>query len=86
MDLVALRGRIDDIDDSLVKLICERMRVSGDIARYKSQNGLAVRCPDREREKMDDVLGKTDEGLRRYVGELFTLIIELSCAYQETIL
>ena len=83
MELEELRKKIDSIDDSLVELFCERMRVSADIGRLKALSGLEVRDLERERAKLADVAGKADESLREYIGALYSRILDLSCAYQE---
>lgn len=85
MDISELRGKIDGIDDGLVGLFSERMSVSADIAKVKSQKGLPVHDSERERQKLDDVLSKTDPELREYVSALYTKIFELSRSYQERV-
>ena len=86
MEISELRERIDGIDDKIVKLFCERMRVSADIAQYKSEMRLPVRDPEREACKLADVLGKTDVDLCGYTSKLYSLILELSCAHQERVM
>jgi len=82
MDINGLREKIDAIDDEVVRLFCERMRVSADIARYKEQNGLDVYDPEREQSKLENVLGKTDEEFRVYMRGLYEKIFDLSREYQ----
>lgn len=48
--LAELRGRIDRLDDELVRLISERGRVAAEIGRLKLAGGLPVYAPDRESE------------------------------------
>lgn len=86
MGIDELRAGIDGIDDELVRLFCGRMRVSGDIALYKARNGLPVFDGERERVKLADVLAKTEPCMRGYMGELYSLIFELSRSYQEEII
>ena len=43
MDLSNLRNEIDKIDDELVKLFCQRMELSAQIADYKKQNRLHIK-------------------------------------------
>ena len=52
MDLNELRGQIDSIDEQLVKLFSERMKISGRIAEYKTENGLPIYDEKREIEKL----------------------------------
>ena len=43
MELQELRERIDDIDEELLSVFAERMKVSAEIARVKREQGLPVR-------------------------------------------
>ena len=85
MDINDLRVQIDEIDDSITRLFCERMRVSADIARYKKENDLPVLDKDRERQKLAAVLSKTEPEMRGYMSKLYMLLFELSRAYQDEI-
>ena len=42
MDLNELRQEIDQIDDQLVKLFCQRMDVAARVADYKRENNLPI--------------------------------------------
>ncbi|MBR6522381.1 MAG: chorismate mutase, partial [Oscillospiraceae bacterium] len=52
MDLKDLRVKIDAIDDELVRLFQERMKIAADVAAYKKENGMAVLDKARERQKL----------------------------------
>ena len=86
MDLNAYRKRIDEIDDELVRLFAERMEVAAGIAAYKKKNDLPVLDVRREREKLRQIAEKTPEELRDDTARLYTLIFELSRAYQTRLL
>ena len=43
MDLNELRGRIDSIDEQIIRLYEERMDVCRQVAEYKIENGKKVR-------------------------------------------
>ena len=86
MDLNAYRKRIDEIDDELVRLFAERMEVSAGIAAYKRENSLPVLDLRREKEKLRQIAEKTPESLRDYAVSLYSLIFELSRAYQTRLL
>ena len=49
MNLNDLRGKIDKIDDELIRLFEQRMDVSAEIAGFKKQKNIAVYDPARER-------------------------------------
>lgn len=82
MELNELRERIDKIDDEIVRLFQERMRVAADIAEYKKANGKAVLDKTRERQKLNEIVGKTDEEFKSYMHVLYSLMFELSRSYQ----
>ncbi len=82
MDISELRGHIDEIDDQLVKLFCQRMDVAAKIADYKKDNGLPILAPIREREKMQDVAEKAGPEMANYARVLYSTLFELSRSYQ----
>ena len=86
MDLKELREKIDKIDDEMVRLFQERMRVSADIAAYKKENGMAVLDKTRENQKLSDIESKTDDELKSYARALYSFMFELSRSYQNSLL
>jgi len=86
MDLKELREKIDTIDDELVRLFQERMRVAADIAAYKKESGMAVLDKSRERQKLNDVVGKTEDEFKSYTHVLYSMMFELSRSYQNRLL
>ena len=86
MSLEELREKIDAVDDQLVRLFQERMQVAAEIAKYKAERDLPVLQPAREREKLQDVAGKTQEDMQSYTRVLYSLLFELSRAYQGRII
>ena len=42
MDLLEIRGRLDQIDTQIEKLFEERMRLCSEVAEYKIENGKQV--------------------------------------------
>ena len=82
MDLTQLRSQIDNIDDQLVQLFCQRMDVSAKIAEYKKENHLPIHVPAREREKLVDVADKAGSEMANYTRVLYSMIFELSRSYQ----
>ena len=49
MDLSEIRQQIDGIDQELVRLFCQRMNLSAQVADYKKANNLPIFVPARER-------------------------------------
>ena len=82
MELKDYREQIDSIDNDIVRLFQERMNVAGNIARYKKENGMAVLDKSRERSKLAELVGKTDEEFKSYTHVLYSLIFELSRSWQ----
>lgn len=82
MNLEELRREIDQVDDRLVELFQTRMQVAAEIAEYKAAAGLPVLQPAREREKLADVAEKSGEEMQSYTQVLYSLLFELSRAYQ----
>lgn len=56
-DLSALRRQIDEIDDQIISILAKRMRLSGEVARYKKEHGLQVLQATR----YDEILTKRSE-------------------------
>jgi len=86
MDLTMLRREIDEIDSQLTELFVKRMRICGDVARYKKDNGLPVLHPGREREVLARVSELAGEELDSYARILFSTIMDLSRSYQGQLL
>ena len=83
MDLKELRAQIDDIDDALVKLFCQRMDIAAQVADYKKKNDLPIFVPAREREKLQDVSQKAGPEMAAYTRTLYSMLFELSRSYQK---
>ena len=58
MDLNEIRNQIDQIDDQLVQLFCQRMNLSAHVADYKKANNLPILVPARERAILQKVAEK----------------------------
>ncbi len=82
MELSELRGKIDNIDDQLVKLFAQRMEVAAQIGDYKKEHNLPVFVPAREREKLQDVAEKAGPDFANYTRVLYSMLFELSRSYQ----
>ena len=86
MDMEKKRAEIDELDGYIVKLFLRRMQISGEIGRYKKENGLRVYDEKREKEVFEKVLSGVPEVMTDYVDLLFETIIGASNAYQLEIL
>lgn len=82
MDIQDLRKEIDNIDDQMVRLFCQRMEVASQIAAYKKERNLPIYVPSREQEKLKDVGKKAGPGMDNYTRVLYSILFELSRSYQ----
>lgn len=82
MDLNEIRQKIDAVDDEILKLFTERMNLTLDVAKYKSENNMPVFQGDREKAIIKAVKEKTPEELKQSAAFLFMSIIDISKAAQ----
>ncbi len=83
MDLLECRRQLDGIDQKLVELFEERMRICGDVAEYKIGVGKPVYDGERERQKLAAVAALAHgEYNQTAVQELFTQLMTISRRYQ----
>ena len=80
------RDAIDRIDREIVKLFCERMKVSGDVARYKQVVGKPITDNARERALLAKVSELAGPEMEANVRTLYASILMLSKAYQHELL
>ena len=85
-DLNDLRCKIDAVDDELVRLFQERMHIASEIAAYKKENHLPSQDVQRERDKISDLIQKSEEDFKSYTSVLYSLLFELSRSYQDKFL
>ena len=86
MDLLEIRQRIDEIDNRLVELFVERMKITEEVAAYKKANGLPVLDRGREERILDKIALLAGEEFSSDAKELYERIFELSRAHQEELL
>ncbi len=78
MDLSEIRVKIDDIDDKILELFIERMKLASDVAKYKAANNMVIFQGDREKAIIESVKKHTPEELRRSAAFLFMNILDIS--------
>ena len=74
MDLLELRGRIDEIDQQIVALYEKRMEVSKQVAEYKIETGKRVFDKAREEEKIQKVKSLTHNDFNSHGDEQETAV------------
>ena len=82
MDLKEIRKDIDNIDQQLVDLFCQRMALSAQVADYKKENNMPIFVPAREREILQRVAGQAGPEFENYTRVLYSMLFELSRSYQ----
>lgn len=87
-NLSQLRDKIDAIDDSLIRLLGERMEISREIGRFKKNNNIAIIQAARWDEVMDSVnrVGAAYCLDRDFLKRVFNAIHEASAAEQNKII
>lgn len=78
------REELDRINQRLVDLLAERMRICRHIARIKATHGIPMMQPQRIGSTLDQVRALSGSRQLRpeYVSGLFQLIIEETCAQE----
>ena len=79
MDLLELRGLLDQIDEKIVQLYEERMEICSQVADYKIETGKKVLDKAREEEKLNKVRSLAHSEFNAHgVQELFEQIMAMS--------
>lgn len=85
MELSELRRELDEIDEELLDLFLRRMELSRQVAVYKKAHGLPVLNAEREQAILEQVTARAGAQAPA-ARELFSLLLSLSRARQETLL
>ena len=77
--LEELREKLDGIDDQIIKLYEERMKVCEDVGRFKVGVGRKVFDRQREQEKLQDVASKVHGAFnKKGIQELYAQLMSMS--------
>ena len=82
MDLSEIRRNIDNIDEELVRLFCQRMALSAQVADYKKANNMPIYVPARERAILQSVAQQAGPEMADYTRVMYSMLFELSRSYQ----
>lgn len=86
-DLLELRDQIDAIDEQIVTLFEERLKISEEVANYKIANGKKVFDKDREHAKLKTLTALAHSDFSRHgIEELFQQIMSMSRKLQYQLL
>ena len=78
MDLQEIRQQIDQVDSEMVRLYGKRMELTGEVGRYKRENGLPVLDTERERNLLNRVGEEAGEENENGVRALFSMLMAQS--------
>ena len=74
-----LREKIDAVDDEIVRLFEQRMRLGAEIGEYKIRDGLKVVDRQREKNKLQDVVNKVSTDFnKKVIRELFEQLMAMN--------
>ncbi|MCL2356717.1 MAG: chorismate mutase [Defluviitaleaceae bacterium] len=82
MNLQDLRKKIDAVDDNMLALFEERMKIVSGVAEYKRAQNVPVRDRAREAEKLDAIFAAAGPEIQKYARILFAMLMNLSNKYQ----
>ena len=85
-DLKEARKTIEDIDKQMASLFEKRMGCAGEIARYKSENGIPILDADREKALIEKNEGYVSDELRPYYRQFIKNILDISKQYQHKLI
>ncbi|MCF0237830.1 MAG: chorismate mutase [Sphaerochaetaceae bacterium] len=86
-ELEEARATITKVDEQMAKLFEERMEACRKVAKYKMENGLSIRDPERERvitTRNVDYLSNKE--LEPYYVDFLKNNINLACAFQSKLM
>ncbi len=86
MELSEYRKELDKIDEEILILFTERMKLSSEIAEYKRENSLPVLDLRREKEKLARIEEMSPTEYSDYCFTLFSIIMALSRSRQNQLL
>lgn len=86
MNLEESRKTINEIDEQMVALFKKRMETVVEVAKYKKENHLPVLDRSREKKVISRVSEMAGEEMAHYARELYGTVMEVSRAYQRSML
>lgn len=86
MELEQIRMQINEVDDRIAQLFCQRMQLCSDVATYKHANDLRIRDRARDEVIYTRVCDAVPPHLRQYVRQLYQTMLEISREYQREVM
>ncbi|MBQ6480350.1 MAG: chorismate mutase [Anaerolineaceae bacterium] len=86
MALNEIRERMNSLNDEMLELFMERMKLSEAIAAYKKEHNLPILDKTREREILAEMIQKGGAEYETYIYQFFNTLMNLSKARQNEVL
>ena len=86
-NLKECRNKIDEIDNKIVELFKERMKIIKDVALFKKANNLPIFDPQREMQMLNKRLEEFDDNdpIKKYYKTILESFLQVSKLYQKEI-
>lgn len=86
-NLKECRNKIDEIDNKIVELFKERMKIIKDVALFKKANNLPIFDPQREIQMLNQRLEAFDDNdsVKKYYKTVLESFLQVSKLYQKEI-
>ena len=86
--LEPFRKRLDEIDDSIAKLLGERLQICREVAVYKSEHEIPMMQPQRVKEVRERYLARGAEHdlPEQFSSDLFDLLIATTCRVEDELM
>ena len=86
--LEPFRERLDEIDDSIAKLLGERLQICREVAVYKSENEIPMMQPERVKLVRERYLARGAEHdlPQEFTSDLFDLLIATTCRLEDELM
>ncbi len=82
MDLNIFRNKINEIDEQIIELFVERMRITANIAEAKAAQNLPILDSSREKAVLQYVKKKAGKEFEGYAETLYQTVFNVSKSYQ----
>ncbi|MEZ5078638.1 MAG: chorismate mutase [Solirubrobacterales bacterium] len=86
--LDGFRGRLDEIDDEIARLLGERFEICREVAVYKSEHEIPMMQPNRVEEVRAGYLARGAEAQlpAEFTADLFELLIAATCRAEDELM
>jgi 4-amino-4-deoxychorismate mutase len=86
--LQPFRERLDGIDDSIARLLGERLQICREVAVYKSEHGIPMMQPERVKVVRERYLARGAEHdlPEQFTSDLFDLLIATTCRLEDELM